>query len=369
MTEKVKILQCFASLHMGGAESRMMDVYRNIDRSKYSFDFLKMQPEEEYYESEIKALGGNILRVESPRICGFLEHIRQLRLCMKNGKYNAVHAHTLHHCGLVMLAAWLEHIPVRIAHSRSTASKHKNLSTKLFVVIGRILIRLFATKRLAVSFEAGKFLFGRSSFDILPDAIEIRKYQLNSSDSVLKSRRELNIPDEAFVIGQIGRFESMKNHSFTLKWFEHYLKKRAEAFLVLVGDGSLRNEMQAMSEKLGISDKVLFTGVRGDVPGILHLFNVHILPSIYEGFPNVVLEAQSAGIHSVISDNVPESVDIGLGLVSRVSLDAPLLSWDRAVEQNFPARTYEEINNAFSERGFTIEHEISELSAIYTEES
>lgn len=364
----IKILQVFGSLHTGGAESRMMDVYRHIDRSKYSFDFVKLQPEEEFYEAEIKKLGGNILRVDSPRLCGFVEHVRQLRLCMRNGKYDAVHAHTLHHCGLVMLAAWMENIPVRITHSRSTSTKRKNLATKIFVMIGRILIKLFATKRLAISQDAGKFLFGQSSFEVLPNANETSKYQLTSPELAV-IRRELNIPENAFVIGQIARFESMKNHEFTLNWFTHYLGKRPEAFLVLVGDGELRAEIERSSVKLGIADRVLFTGVRGDVPKIIHAFNVVFLPSLYEGLGGVVLEAQAAGIPAVISENVPESVDIGLGLVTRVSLSSPFEAWDEAVGKVITRPSYDEINNAFETRKLTLDYEVSRLEAIYSGKS
>ena len=111
----VKVLQVFGSLNLGGAEARMMDVYRCIDAQQYQFTFLSLSEEkEQFFESEIMSRGGTIIKIGDPGTTGLFKHFRQLRRCIRNGEYQAVHAHTSYHCGLVMLAAWMEHVPETI---------------------------------------------------------------------------------------------------------------------------------------------------------------------------------------------------------------------------------------------------------------
>ena len=172
----MKVLQVFSSLNMGGAESRMMDVYRHLDTSKIQFDFVTLSDEKQFYEDEIESLGGSIHKLRSPREVGVYQHIKELRECIRNNAYSAVHAHTSYHCGIVMLASWLEHVPVRIAHARTTGSKSISKAKRLSIVLGRCLIRLFSTYRLAISKKAGEFVFGKGENPVYPAPKNTRGY-------------------------------------------------------------------------------------------------------------------------------------------------------------------------------------------------
>ena len=363
----VRVLQVFGSLNMGGAECRMMDVYRNIDKSDVQFDFVTLTCDKQYFEDEIIQLEGNIIRIRSPREIGILKHISQLRKCMRDGKYTAVHAHTSYHCGMVMLAAFLEHIPVRIAHARTNGSKSQSKSQLISLLLGRVLINLFATKKLAISKSAGRYVFGNNAFEVLPNAIDTYKYQIEDIQEINNLKNELLIKDSDFVIGQIGRFDPMKNHSFTLKWFHEFIKSVPNSKLILIGDGPLKKEMMELSDSLGVSDRVIFTGIRDDVYKILHIMNVLFFPSQFEGLGGVAIEAQAAGVPVVESDAIPDETDLCLGLVKRVSLNDSFSKWTEAVlnSREVICPSYDTINQMFSQNKYVLSETVNRLVQLY----
>lgn len=367
MENRIKVLQVFGSLNMGGAESRMMDVYRRLDFEKIQFDFISLTKEEQYFEKEISFYGGRIFKLQSPRKVGIFKHILQMRDIMHKGRYDAIHAHTSYHCGIVMLVAWFEHIPVRIAHARTTGSKQYGKVTKLFQFFGRILVNFFSTTRLAISCEAGKFLFGNKGFEILPNAIDMEKYHCVNECQIKKIKNELEINENDFVIGQVGRFDEMKNHHFTIQWFSQYINIDPKAKLILVGDGKLRTEAEHDVVDLGIQNRVIFTGVRADVNVLMNAFDVVFFPSKFEGLGGVALEAQAVGVPCVESDTIPLETDMGLDLVLRCSLKSNFEIWNSAVNQSKkiirPSKN--DIRKAFNKRGYSLTSEIEQLIEIY----
>ncbi len=354
--KKTKVLQVFGSLGMGGAESRMMDVYRNIDKDEYSFDFVTMTDEISFYEDELNELNATVIHIKNPRKVSVFKHINELYRTMKKGKYDAVHSHTSYHCGIVLFAAFLAGIPVRIAHARTSGTKQVSKKTKVFNLIGRALIRLFSTKRLAISHNAGEYLFGKMPFTVVPNTICVSKYTDICADEINEIREELNIPQTAFVIGQIGRFDKMKNHKFTLKWFLEYRKLHTDAFLVLVGDGTLKSETENIATELELQDSIVFTGIRSDVYKLIHIFNVLFFPSVFEGLGGVVLEAQAAGVPTVESSAIPNEADLGLGMVVKCDLNDDITEWINAVEQfrSYKSPNTEIIKEKFEEKGYSI---------------
>lgn len=365
--EQIRILQVLSSLDIGGAENRVMELYRHLDRSRYHFDFLVFQTGEPAYVREIEESGGRVYQLPKPSLRHVVSHFHQMRGIMKAVSYDVVHAHTSYHSGLVMEAAWLEHIPVRITHARTSGCHRDGFWVRPVVAFGKTLIWLFSTCRLAVSREAGEFLFCGNRYEILHDAIDLEKIQSCGDGDAAEQKRELCIPDDAFVIGQIARFDWIKYHEFTLKWFRHFKSEHENAFLVLLGDGPLKEQMISLAEELGISESVRFEEVRLNVGTLLVSLNVMLLPSRFEGLPGVILEAQACGIPSVISDTVTKEVDLGLNLVHRCSLDADFLTWDEAVmkARKIPAGNEEEIHQSFVKHGITLDKVLNRLMQEY----
>ena len=364
---KLKVLQVLGSLNMGGAESRMMDVFRQINRETTEFHFLVLNTEEnQYFEAEIRSLGGTIIKIKAPKAKDTLRHVKTLRKILFEGKYDAVHSHTSYHCGLVMYAAKKEGVPVRISHARTNGSKRKSFFKQAYIALGKWLIGRYATNKLAISKAAGQFLFGNKKFEVVPNSIALDAY-LGHRDERDAIRKDLGIDVDSFVIGQIGRFDPMKNHAFTIDWFDAYLKQNQNARLVFVGDGVLRGDIEQKVREYGLEGKVLFLGVRGDVARLLSAFDLLFFPSKFEGLGGVVLEAQAAGIPVVQSMQIPQETDLGLGLITRVSLQSSLEEWVSAVDGAKAALrpSENEIIKAFEEHGFSIQAVTKRYLEIY----
>ena len=369
INDKKYVLQVFSTLNSGGAENRMMDVFRYIDKDKCIFDFISMAGETDYvFESEICQLGGTVYKISNPRLIGAFKHLKELRECMRKKHYSAVHAHTLYHCGIVMLAAWLEKIPVRVSHSRNTEIVRKNhFTAELYNIVGKTLIKIFSTKRIAISQDAGHFLFGKSNFEFVPNTIVPEKYQQVNREEAIKKLVEFGIPEDAFVIGQIGRLVAQKNYEFSLKWFSEYIKEHQDAYLLIIGDGVLKDDLIAMAKELGIEKKVAFAGARTDVPILIPCFDLMLFPSLFEGLGGVALEAQAAGIPIVESDVIPEEADLRIGMVKKCSLSDDFSKWSETVDsyRGYSALSYDEINDAFKRAGYTIEGTANRYLSIY----
>lgn len=364
---KKRVLQVFASLDMGGAECRMMDVYRSIDRNQFDFDFVTLQQGKQFFENEIRDLGGKVYKLNSPRDIGIKQHIKELRACIRNGQYDAVHAHTSYHCGLVMYAAKKEGVPVRITHARTNDSIQNGIKTKAYIEFGRFLINRYSTNRLAISNESGNFVFGNSEFEVVPNSIDLRKYNNIDDKQIGSLKDQLGICADEFAIGHVGRFDRFKNQRFVIDVFFEFLKTHADSRLILTGDGELRNELELYAKKLGIEDRVRFTGIRDDIPELMKCFNVLLFPSIIEGLGGVVLEAQAAGIPAVISENVPISVDVGLDLVKQLSLNAPITDWVIATQncKKIKRPDFNIIEMQFDQSGYSLEASIKKYVDIY----
>lgn len=368
MGKTVKVLQVFSAMNMGGAESRMMDVFRNIDRRRYRFDFLSMSLEPQYFEREVAELGGRFFKIRPPRESGILGNLKEMRQVMAEGRYDAVHAHTSFHCALATWAARLARVPVRIAHARTTGSMNASLLNRLFLSLGRFAMPWGTNVRLAISRDAGRYLFGKGRFRVLPNAIDCRKFQDVDPRDRERIRQEFGLVGRGLVIGMVGRFNQMKNHRFAVRWFAEFLKEKPDSVLVFIGESSYRRlDIPRMCDELGIGSSVRFAGVRSDVDVWMNVFDVLLVPSLFEGLGGVILEAQAAGCPVVKSDSFTNEADMGIGLVEQLSLDAGFASWSEAVVRAAgKARPGNgEINQAFAMRKYDLASEIDELGRIY----
>ena len=367
----VRILQVFGSLNVGGAETRTMEIFRNIDRDLFQFDFISMEKGDQFFEDEIRSLNGNIYKIESPRSSIF-KNFRSLCRVMKNNNYDAVHAHTSYHCGLVLKAAASCNIPIRIAHARTAGSIHRNIVDRVQLYIGRQLISKYATSRIAISEEAAKFLYGQSGegIRIIPNSIDTSLYEI--VQNVEQLYHDFQIKKEDILIGHVGRFQPMKNHKFLIDIFPSILESIPKAKLVLIGEGPLSSNIKAAVKHAGLDEYVLFCGVRDDVYKWMQMFSCVIMPSIYEGLGGVAIEAQAAGRACVLSQGIPQKeTDLGLGLCEYLSLSDDKSDWVKAVERAIdkPHPSQYEIKMAFKHSGYLLASGIKAISQIYMGES
>lgn len=326
---KIKVLQVIGSLRVGGAELVALNFYKYIDRTRFSFDYLVYGEEIGKLEDEVYRLGGRVIRISSPKN-GYLKFIKNVRKIMQSyGPYDIVHSHPLFNSGFIVKAGYMEKIPIRIAHAHSSRYNEKSsLLKKVYMEFMRYNMRKFSTHLFACSKDAGNYLFGEKWFKekgyIIKNGIDVEKYVYNESIRN-KVRRELQLNGE-FLVGNVGRLCDAKNQNFILDIFKKIKENHLDSKLVFVGDGPLKEQLKKRAQKLNIENDVLFLGIRNDVNQLLQGMDVFVFPSKYEGFGIAVVEAQAAGLQCIISNSIPEEVEI-TNLVDRVSLSANASTW------------------------------------------
>ena len=370
MVRKVKILHVVGGMNVGGTETMLMNLYRKLN-TNVQFDFISYYDKDAYYDDEIKRLGGQVIRIDSPNKIGMIKSIKNLcEVIKENGPYNAVHAHTLFNCGVAMIAARLSGIKVRVSHAHTNLDNTKNIIRKIYVWCMRKTINLFSTDCIACSESAGKYLFGENitsskKYKLLPNYVDYKKY-LNCSDT--KSvRQELGIKDDDIVVGQIGRFVEAKNHKFLLEVVSEMIILNNKVKLILAGDGELRKDMECYAEELGIKENVYFLGIRKDIDKILNNLDIFIFPSIYEGLGLVMIEAQSAGIPCLVSEAIQKEADLDIGLVKQINLNDKKELWAKEAFELIENKNKnkKQILSAIKNKGYDLDNIINKLLEIY----
>ena len=354
-----RLLCIVGSMNTGGAETFLMKMYREVDKSQCQFDFAVASKEKGFYDDEIISMGGRIFHI-TPKSVNPIKNFYSILTLVKREQYKSVLRSSQHSLSaLELLAAWLGGAKKRIYRSSNSnitgTSKLELFLHKVFV----IMPILFANVRIAPSVEAAEFMFGKN-------CIKKGKAQLvhNSLDTTLYSfdlesrnqlRKEFNISEKEILIGHIGRFNHQKNHIFLIEIFKKYLKLNPRAKLVLVGDGELRSSIIEKVAECEISDSVIFTGVRKDVPQLLSAFDLFLFPSFYEGMPNTVIEAQSTGLHCIISDSITKDVNV-TDLVSFVSLNNDSSVWANKIAevQNGNKQNRKQFHTIMKQKGYDI---------------
>ena len=320
----IRILHIVTYMGRGGLETMLMNYYRAIDRAKVQFDFLTHRDFRADYDDEIEALGGKIYRLPNlnPFSRSYLGALD--RFFREHPQYRIVHSHLDCMSAIPLKAAKKHGVPVRIGHAHnSNQPRDAKYLLKLFY---KRMIAGQATQLFACSEEAGRWMFGNADFRVLNNAIDAGKYAFDA-DIRSTVRRELGLPADALVVGHVGRFDPQKNHRFLVEIFE---KMPEDARLLLVGDGVLRPDVEQQAAALGIRDRILFTGVRTDVDRLLQAMDVFLMPSLFEGLPVSIVEAQAAGLPCLISDKVPIECK-KTELVTQIPLEASPDEWAEAV--------------------------------------
>lgn len=343
MSNPIRVLQVFTIMDMGGAETMIMNYYRNIDRSKVQFDFLVHREEKGYYEDEIKSLGGRIFRV--PALYDVFAHIKGIRKFLKEHKeYKIIHGHVSILGYFLYKEAKKLGFPIIIAHAHNNSC---DISWRwpLWMTL-RYMIRPHYTHAMTCGIDSATWTFGKQKGAHaiqLNNAIDSKRFTFDLGKRE-KVRNQMGWNNH-YVICNVARFFPQKNHKFLLFVFNATLRIRPESILALVGaKNGLYEEIKHAAEDMGIADKIQFLGARTDVCDILQGADVFCLPSKYEGFGIVMLEAQAAGLRTVKSDGVENDGVLIPDLVETCSLQDSDTTWAQSLCKPYQRKnTYEEI--------------------------
>lgn len=324
----IRVAQVMGQMGGGGVESVIMNYYRRIDHSLIQFDFVVNEGSTRVPECEILDMGGRVFTVPDYRDLRAYE--RGLRNLFEEQKYPIVHSNVNALSFFPLREAKRAGVPVRIAHSHSTAG-HGEFVKNLMKDVLRSLSNVYPTDRFACSEYAGRWLFGdKAVFSIVYNALDVQKFRFKKDVRAQARNGDLGVSDDRLVVGHVGRFAYQKNHEFLLEVFAEVLKLDPEALLVLVGEGELKGEIERLVTKRHLGGHVIFTGQRDDVWRLYQAMDVFVLPSRYEGLPVVGIEAQCAGLPCLFSDTISKEVEI-LPSCEFASLSAPPALWAQKI--------------------------------------
>jgi glycosyltransferase involved in cell wall biosynthesis len=368
-----RVLHVVRRMDYGGVEALLMNIYRRVDRSRLQFDFAVHSEKPGCYDPEIRSMGGKILYHSDPSEVGFWSYGKQLIRTLRSlGPFSAIHSHVHYFSGFVLLIAEMADVPIRLAHSHTTRDGHLSRPLRrVYRKFMRGLILRHATDLLAVSEATCRALYGpRLRQDdrvrMIPPAIDLSAFNCLSGDRT-EVRRRLGLPIERRLIGHVGTFRPVKNHSFLLRMFAILLERAPDATLVLVGDGPLRPQIEAQAKQLGLRSKLHILGSRSDVPRIMASLDVLLLPSIFEGLSTVLLEAQAVGLPCLVSNGIPPEADAELGLIRFLDLNDGLDTWTAETLKltSTPRPPWSIRRDALQHRGYDIRHTVSLITELY----
>ena len=323
----IRVLHVLNNLGSGGAESFVMNIYRNIDRTEVQFDFLIRSNQNGSMVKEISDMGGKVFILPSfPK--HVFENYRKLDYFLRNHscEYTAIHVHAnaLIYVKPLQLAEKYK-IPIRIIHSHSTNSK-----MALLHKVNILRIDKWCTTRFACSELAGEWMFPKRQYKIIPNGISLERFKFNNYDR--DKVRKIYDLDNKIVIGHVGRFTTPKNHPFIINLFEEYHKRNRDSALMLVGDGENKEHIKMLVKEKGLTDSVFFVGAVSNVWEYMSAMDIFLFPSFYEGFGIVLLEAQANGLPCVVSNVISNLAIVNENIVS-LGLDKGLDVWLKALEQ------------------------------------
>ena len=300
-------------MNRNGLENRLMDSYRNIDRSIIQFDFMTNRSEAGEFDEEILRLGGRVFHMSRIAPKSFFKYICELkRFFQTHPEYKIVHSHLNTLSTWPLLMAKRAGVSVRIAHSRN-ASMDRNIKM-LYKAFSRLFINGQATDRFACSKSAGIWLFGKKhvekeNFHVIPNAIQLDRF-LYSEEKRQNMRSKLGIAENELAIVCVARFSQQKNHTYLLNVFYEIKKTKPNSKLYLVGQGELEAAIRAQIRTMGLDKSVVFLGSRTDVGDVLTAMDGFLFPSFYEGFGTVIIEAQCSALPMVASDTIPSETKL-----------------------------------------------------------
>lgn len=367
----VRIAHVLGRLDRGGVETWLKDIILHYDKDKYQMEFVLTKSGEGVYDEIVMSEGSRLNTI--PLSHGIFNFSWNLYKLFRNEKYDIIHTHLHFFSGYICLIAFFAGVSFRISHSHSDTSilqKKATLFRKFYYEFQRFLLNVFSNRKLACSIEAGKALYKKDNYNVLYCGVDFEKfyYDPNTSNKE-KILFELNIPNNAIIIGHVGRFSIPKNHSFIIDIFAEF-KGKSDIFLILIGEGTLMDAMKNKAYQNNI-ENIRFLGGRNDVNIFMRdVFDIFLFPSLYEGLGICLLEAQVAGLKCLISDMIPTEVILINENMKRLSLNDSPKRWKETLLEMLRYKNdsdYNSIIDRVNDTPFNIKNSTFSLENIYNQ--
>lgn len=363
-----KVLHVFNILNRGGAETFIYNIYKQIDKNKYKFDFLLQSQEIGAYEKEFKKMGSQIYHLKKFKSSQPLRTIKEsVSIIKQNGPYDAIHIPMQFYSSIYCIAAKKAGVKKIIVHSHNANDKNqKNIIRHIYQKISQLIINAIATDKVSCGEEAGKYLFGRDTdYTVIHNGIDLKKFSKTNQNKIEQLRKEYNISTHV-VIGEIARFAEQKNQKFFIRIAKELVKRGTDFKIVLAGDGPEKKKIEAEIKKANMESYFIMPGVIQDTNTYYRLFNVLVMPSLYEGFPVTVIEAISCATPCILSSKITREASIADEAVRFIDLDAPIKEWcDSIIDMSNKHLDGERLRIKLKQKGFNIESTVKQIEKLY----
>lgn len=362
----IRVLHSVSNMDRAGIETMIMNYYRHIDKEKVQFDFLCNKQKEGAYDEEIRKMGGRIYKSPGLNPIKWFKYEKMVRsLLNENPDIKIVHSHNGAFSLQAQLVAKKNGIKNRIVHVHGTKIDF-NLKLPLKLIYKKFLKKV-SNNYWGCGIEAVRYYFGdkeikSGNYKIIRNAIEVNKFVYNEQKRN-ELRKKYNLENK-FVIGNVARFMTQKNHTFTLDLFKVILEKNKDAVLILLGDGELLEPMKQKAKNLGIDKAVMFLGNVNNVNDMYQAMDVFLLPSLFEGLPVVGIEAQASGLKCIMSDTITDEVAITNNVKFLSLKNDSLEKWADEILSNVGYKR-KDMTKEIIEAGYSIEEEAKKLQEIY----
>ena len=384
MGEAVRVLHVLGNTNLGGAESRIMDLYRHTDRNRVQFDFLVHSGEEGFYEKEIRELGGRIFRVPRFRIYNYFSYRKALKeFFQEHHEFALVQGHMTSTAAIYLPIAKKAGVKKTAAHARS-AGVDKGLKGTMTRFLRRNLADkadyLFTCSELAGISVYGEKAVREGKTIFIPNAIDCAGFTFDPKKRK-KMREELGLTD-ALIIGHVGRFHYAKNHEYLLRVFAELCRMSAGAggstaetgadqkyHLILLGEGPLMEDTRKLAEELGVADRVHFLGNHKNIADYYQAMDYFVYPSRYEGMPGTIVEAQASGLPCLMSNTICREV-IVTELVETMSIEKEPKVWAEGLQRRIDALVSKQENREkyaakMAAAGFDVQAQAERMMRFY----
>lgn len=361
----IRILHVIGHMDRAGAETMIMNLYRHIDRRKIQFDFVQHYDKEAAFDQEIRQLGGKIFHCPVYKPFSHLSYVRWWNNFFEthSGQYPIVHGH-IGSTAAIYLRIAKQHGSFTIAHS------HFALSSSLIYQIYSYPTRwiadaFFGCGSEAITVRYGRKVLGSGKDKVIKNGIDLDQFSF-SKEARSKIRAKYSIPTNATVIGHVGRFSEVKNHGFLIDIFMNFLRENSDSYLMLVGDGHEKSKIETKVKKIEITDHVVFTGIQADTSPFYSAMDLFVFPSLGEGLPVALVEAQSTSLPCLISDTIPKESALIPELIHWCSLNETAEQWAKNAA-NCMKQPRVDRKESLTNTGYDIVHTALELQESYFE--
>lgn len=363
--QKMEILYFGLSRNRGGIETYLYKIAQRLDKERYHLNFIDMTGDGIFpcFYHELKDVGCTFYKI-TPRNVSAIRNRKEIIALFSENHFDIFHFNVNTLSYLFPVISALKNGTKVLVHSRSTGPINTKSLTRILHELNKIKLKHMQVTRIAVSGKAGKWLFGDTPFEVYHNGVDTEKFVF-SEKARIRIRRDLGCDNKA-VIGHVGVFTFAKNHAFMVRVFKEYLKINPSACLWFIGDGALREKTQELVDKMDLKDSILFLGEQKDLRELYAGMDLFWFPSIYEGFGNVLLEAQCEGLPCLLSDCVPKDAVIADNVFT-YSLNEPPEKWATKIEEAVQTQKtdrsicYKEMEAA----GVSVKSEIARLQDLY----